>query len=43
MKAEKEGGKRAKRTDLRHPPIDDKVRAVDETALVAGEEEHGLG
>ena len=30
-------------THLRHPPIDNKIRAVHETALVAGEEEHGLG
>ena len=27
---------------LRHSAVDDKVRAVDEAALVAGQEEHGL-
>lgn len=29
-------------TYLRHPPINDKIRPVDEGTLVAGEEEHGL-
>ena len=28
---------------LCHAAVDDKVSAVDEAALVAGEEEHGLG
>lgn len=28
---------------LGHAAVDDKVSAVDEAALVAGEEEHGLG
>ena len=31
------------KTHLRHSAIDHKVRSIDETALVAGEEDHGLG
>ena len=34
---------RVRKTNFRHPPIDRKVRPVDETALVACEEEDGVG
>lgn len=37
------GGGGRRRTHLGHASVDNEVRAVDEAAFVAGEEEYGVG